>query len=161
MARYGMVIELDKCMGCRACMEACKVENNTPQGIFWMHVFRFEEGEYPEVRDRFMPRPCMHCENPPCVKVCPTGARYQREDGLIATDYEKCTGTRYCHAACPYGANYFNWKEPKQNYYLDWEKAEELQSVTEGAVPPYQNPELSQPYGKEKRRIAGAGTRHG
>ena len=157
MARYGMVIELDKCTGCRSCMEACKVENNTPQGIFWMHVFRFEEGEYPEVRDRFMPRPCMHCENPPCAKVCPTGARYQREDGLIATDYEKCIGTRYCHAACPYGVNYFNWKEPKQNYYLDWEKAEELMPVTGGAVPPYKNPELDQTYGKEKRRIAGGG----
>ncbi len=157
MARYGMVIDLDRCMGCRACMEACKVENNTPQGIFWMHVFRFEEGEYPNVRDSFMPRPCMHCENPPCAKVCPTGARYQREDGLVATDYEKCTGTRYCHAACPYGANYFNWKEPKQNYYLDWEAAEELKPITEGMVPPYKNPELDQRYGKEKRRIAGGG----
>lgn len=157
MTRYGMVIDLDRCMGCRACMEACKVENNTPQGIFWMHVFRFEEGEYPEVRDRFMPRPCMHCDNPPCVKVCPTGARYKRDDGLVATDYELCTGTRYCHAACPYGVNYFNWKEPRQNYYLDWEGAEELSEVTGGAVPPYKNPELDQPYGTEQRRIAGGG----
>ncbi len=157
MARYGMVIDLDRCTGCRACMEACKVENNTPQGIFWMHVFRFEEGEYPDVQDRFMPRPCMHCENPPCVKVCPTAARYQREDGLVATDYEKCTGTRYCYAACPYGANYFNWKEPSQNYYLDWEKAKELKPITGGLVPPYKNPALDQPYGKEKRRIAGGG----
>jgi molybdopterin-containing oxidoreductase family iron-sulfur binding subunit len=138
-------------------MEACKVENNTPQGVFWMHVFRFEEGEYPDVRDRFMPRPCMHCENPPCVKVCPTGARFQRDDGLVATDYETCIGTRYCHAACPYGANYFNWKEPRQNYYLDWDSAEELKPVTAGVVPPYKNPELDQPYGKEKRRIAGGG----
>ncbi|TDA70096.1 MAG: 4Fe-4S dicluster domain-containing protein [Clostridia bacterium] len=159
MARYGMVIDLDRCMGCRACMEACKIENNTPQGIFWMRVFRFEEGEYPDVRYRFLPRPCMHCDNPPCTKVCPTGARYKREDGLVATDWEKCIGTRYCHAACPYGANYFNWKEPQKNYYLDWSAAPELASVTGGMVPPYKNPDLEVPYGKEGRRIAGGGHR--
>jgi len=142
-------------------MEACKVENNAPQGIFWMHVFRFEEGEYPDVRDRFLPRPCMHCENPPCVKACPTGARYQREDGLVATDYETCIGTRYCYAACPYGVNYFNWEEPQKRYYLDWEKVEELKPVTGGVVPPYKNPDLEKVYGEEKRRIAGGGHRKG
>jgi len=156
-----MVIDLDRCTGCRACMEACKVENNTPQGIFWMHVFRFEEGEYPNVRDSFMPRPCMHCENPPCVKACPIKARYQREDGIVATDWEACKGFRYCQAACPYGVNYFNWKEPRQNYYLDWEKVEEIKPLTGGAVPPYQNPDLEKPYGKEQRRIAGGGHRQG
>ncbi len=157
MARYGMVIDLDRCMGCRSCMVACKVENNTPQGIFWMHVFRFEEGEYPDVRVRFMPRPCMQCENPPCVEACPTEARYMREDGLVATDYEKCEGIRYCVAACPYGVNYFNWQEPRQRYYLNWEEATELQPITGGLVPPYKNPELDQPYGKEERHIAGGG----
>jgi molybdopterin-containing oxidoreductase family iron-sulfur binding subunit len=138
-------------------MEACKVENNTPQSIFWMHVFRFEEGEYPNVRDRFMPRPCMHCENPPCVKACPIKARYQRDDGLVATDWEACKGFRYCAAACPYGVNYFNWDEPRNKYYLDWEKVEELKPITEGAALPYKNPDLDEPYGSEKRRIAGGG----
>ena len=157
MATYGMAIDLDRCMGCRACMEACKVENNTAQGVFWMHVFRFEEGQFPDVRMRMMPRPCMHCERPPCAKACPTGARYQRDDGLVATDYEKCIGTRYCDAACPYGVNYFNWKEPSQNYYLDWDSAADLKPVTDGVVPPYKNPELDQQYGPEKRRIAGGG----
>jgi molybdopterin-containing oxidoreductase family iron-sulfur binding subunit len=145
-------------------MEACKVENNTPQDIFWMHVFRFEEGEYPNTRVRFMPRPCMHCENPPCVKACEaceTGARYQREDGLVATDFERCNGCRYCHAACPYGVNYFNWKEPKQNYYLDWDKVAELKPVIGDLVLPYQNPDLDKAYGKEQRRIAGGGHRKG
>jgi len=142
-------------------MEACKVENNTPQGIFWMYVFRFEEGVYPDVRVRFMPRPCMHCENPPCVKACPVGARYQREDGLVATDWEACKGYRYCHAACPYGVNYFNWKDPKKNFYLDWEKVEEIKPITGGAVPPYKNPDLEKPYGREQRRIAGGGHRQG
>jgi molybdopterin-containing oxidoreductase family iron-sulfur binding subunit len=142
-------------------MEACKVENNTPQDIFWMHVFRFEEGQYPNVRESFLPRPCMHCENPPCVKACPIGARYKREDGIVSTDWEACRGFRYCHAACPYGVNYFNWKDPKQRYYLDWEKVEELKPITGGAVPPYQNPDLQKAYGKEQRRIAGGGHRKG
>lgn len=161
MARYGMVLDLDRCMGCRACMEACKVENNTPQGIFWMHVFRLEEGEYPNVRDVFMPRPCMHCDNPPCVKSCPTGARFRRDDGLVATDFDLCKGTRYCHAACPYGVNYFNWKAPKDNYYLDWQSTQEIRPVTGGAVPPYKNPDLDQPYGIEQRRVAGGGHKAG
>jgi molybdopterin-containing oxidoreductase family iron-sulfur binding subunit len=101
MARYGMVIDLDRCIGCRACMEACKVENNTPTAIFWMYVFRFEEGEYPNTHVWFLPRPCQHCDNAPCVKVCPVGARFKRYDGLVLTDFERCIGCRYCEVACP------------------------------------------------------------
>ncbi|MGQ9630544.1 MAG: 4Fe-4S dicluster domain-containing protein [bacterium] len=162
MARYGMVIDLDRCTGCRSCMVACKVENSTPQAIFWMYVFRFEEGEYPDTRVWFMPRPCMHCDSPPCVKVCPTGARYKREDGLVSTDSDICIGCRYCHAACPYGVNYFNWKDPKENYYLDWsgpQAAEALSRVTRGTIPPYKNPALERLY--DGRRIAGGGHRQG
>ena len=160
MVRYGMVINLDRCTGCRACMLACKVENCTPQGIFWMYVFRLEEGEYPNVRISFMPRPCMHCDNAPCVKVCPVGARYMREDGLVATDFERCIGCRYCEVACPYGVNQFNWKKPADNYYLDWHD-KELLPVTGGAVPPYKNPDLSEACGREKRHISGGGQRIG
>jgi len=156
MARYGMVIDLDRCVGCRACMEACKVENNTPQGAFWMYVFRLEEGEYPNTKIQFMPRPCQHCDNAPCVKVCPVGARYKRADGLVATDWDRCIGCRYCEVACPYGVNYFNWKDPKKNYYLDWHDAE-VQAVTGGALPPYDNPDLDARQGPEQRHIAGSG----
>lgn len=156
MAKYGMVIDLDRCTGCRACMEACKVENNTPEAHFFMYVFRFEEGEYPNTRISFMPRPCMHCDNPPCVKVCPVGARYKREDGLVATDFDRCIGCRYCEVACPYGVNYFNWKNPKKAQYLDWQDTDLVQ-ITDGDSPPYKNPDLDQPYGKEQRRIAGGG----
>src|SRR5574342_670721 len=156
MPRYGMVIDLDACYGCRACVEACKIENNTPEGAFWMHVFRLEDGTYPHVSTTFLPRPCMHCDNAPCVKVCPVGARYKREDGIVVTDFDRCIGCRYCEVACPYGVNYFNWKRPASNYYLDWSDPD-LDSVTEGAVPPYHNPDLDKVYGPEQRRIAGGG----
>jgi molybdopterin-containing oxidoreductase family iron-sulfur binding subunit len=156
MARYGMVFDLDKCTGCRACMVACKVENNTPMENLWMYVYRFEEREYPHTRVWFMPRPCMHCDHPPCVKVCPVGARYKRPDGLTATDWERCIGCRYCTVACPYGVNYFTWRNPAQSFYLDWDD-KALEPVTGGVVPPYQNPDLEQPYGPEQRRIAGSG----
>jgi dimethyl sulfoxide reductase iron-sulfur subunit len=159
MPRYGMVIDLARCMGCRACMVACKVENNTPKAVFWMYVFRLEESEYPNTRMRFVPRPCMHCDNAPCVKVCPVGARYKREDGLVATDWQRCIGCRYCEVACPYGVNYFNWKDPKKNQYLDWgsPEAKAVKTLTGDAVPPYDNPDLDERFGPEKRRIAGSG----
>ena len=156
MARYGMVIDLSRCTGCRACMVACKVENNTPQANLWMYVFRFEEGEFPNSRIWFMPRPCMHCSNAPCVKVCPVGARYKRRDGLTATDWDRCIGCRYCEVACPYGVNYFNWKDPEENYYLDWDDPDLVQS-TGGIGLPYRNPDLDAKYGSERRHTAGGG----
>lgn len=156
MPRYAMAIDLERCMGCRACMEACKVENNTPESAFWMYVFRFEEGEYPDVDVSFLPRPCQHCDNPPCVKVCPVGARYKQDDGLVLSDFERCIGCRYCEVACPYGVNYFNWKHPEDNYYLDWDDGQ-LDRVTGGAIPPYKNPDLERPHGSGDRLVAGGG----
>ncbi len=143
--RYGMVIDLERCFGCRACVQACKVENNTPGAVSWMYLFRYEEGSYPNVTVGYMSRPCMHCSNPPCVKVCPVGARFRREDGLVLTDFRRCIGCRYCQVACPYGVNYFNWKKPKDNYYLDWD----------GETPPYKNPDHDKQYGG--RTVSGGG----
>ncbi len=172
MPRWGMVIDLSKCYGCRACMVACKVENNTPQSQFWMYVYRLEEGEYPNAEVRFLPRPCMHCDKAPCVKVCPVGALYKRKDGLVATDWDRCIGCRYCMIACPYGVNYYNWKDPKKAQYLKWEDpdkdlpnwdapaAEALNKVTNGVVPPYKNPDLDQRM-KDNRRTAGGGHHDG
>jgi molybdopterin-containing oxidoreductase family iron-sulfur binding subunit len=154
MARYGMVIDLDRCTGCRACVEACKVENNTPTANFWMYVFRFEEGRFPRTDVWFMPRPCQHCDNAPCVKVCPVGARFKRDDGIVATDWERCIGCRYCEVACPYGVNYFNWKEPAKSYYQATDDPD-LRGATQGQVPGYRNPDLDKPYGE--RHIAGGG----
>ena len=150
MTKYGMVIDLDRCTGCRACMVACKVENNTPQGNFWMYVFRYEDGEFPSTRVSFMPRPCMHCDIAPCVQSCPVGARYKRLDGLTATDWGRCIGCRYCEVSCPYGVNYFNWKKPEENMYMDWEEA------GFGTLP-YANLDLEKAYGNEGRKTAGGG----
>ncbi len=162
MPKYGMVIDLSRCYGCRACMVACKVENNTAEAHFWMYVFRLEEGEYPNAQVRFLPRPCMHCDNAPCVKVCPVGARYKREDGLVATDWQRCIGCRYCEVACPYGVNYFSWKSPKKSQYLDWDDpaADALKRVTNGAVLPYKNPDLDE-HMSDDRRTAGGGHKKG
>jgi len=141
-------------------MVACKVENNTPQASLWMYVFRFEEGEYPNTRVGALPRPCMHCDNAPCVKVCPVGARYKREDGLVATDWERCIGCRYCQVSCPYGVNYFNWKDPARMHYLNWGD-KDLSKVTDGKAPPYRDPALDARYGPEARHIAGGGRLRG
>lgn len=118
MSQLGMVIDLERCYGCRACMEACKVENSTSRGAFWMHVFRYEEGEYPETKQANMPRPCQHCSKPSCVSVCPTGARFKREeDGIVLTDYDRCIGCRYCEIGCPYGVNYMEFRHPEEAQY--------------------------------------------
>ena len=108
MARYGMVIDLKKCVGCGVCTIACKAENYTRPGIFWNLVSDEEVGSYPSVSRRFIPRLCMHCQSPPCVDVCPTGASYKREDGIVVVDYVKCVGCGYCVVACPYRARYLD-----------------------------------------------------
>lgn len=164
MARYGMVIDLKACTGCRACMEACKVENNTGEGQFWMYTFRLEEGTYPNTQVRFLPRPCQHCDDAPCVKVCPVEARFKRSDGLVLVDRDRCIGCRYCEIACPYGVNYFEWKHPEENQYIDWQDADAaaaLAGITGGAIPPYKNPDLEEAYGAEQRKVAGAGHKKG
>jgi molybdopterin-containing oxidoreductase family iron-sulfur binding subunit len=141
-------------------MVACKVENNTPQGIFWMHTFRFEEGTFPNTNVWFLPRPCMHCDAPPCAEACPTDARFKREDGIVATNAETCIGCRYCQAACPYGVNYFNWDDPNKKYYIDWSDTD-LAEATGGLVPGYDNPSLDLPFGDEQLAIAGGGKDRG
>ena len=112
MTRWGMVIDLDRCVGCNACTVACKIENGTPPDHYWARVYTEESGTYPEVKTTYVPVLCNHCEDAPCVTVCPTGASYQRDDGIVLVDQDKCIGCRMCMAACPYGARYFNYNEP-------------------------------------------------
>jgi Fe-S-cluster-containing dehydrogenase component len=107
--KWGMVIDLAKCIGCSACTVACKAENHLPPGVVYRPVIEEEIGEYPNVSRRWLPRPCMQCEVPPCVPVCPVNATWKREDGVIVVDYNACIGCRYCMTACPYSARYFDF----------------------------------------------------
>jgi Fe-S-cluster-containing dehydrogenase component len=104
-----MVIDLRKCTGCQACNIACIAENQLPPGVVYRPVIDEEIGSYPNVTIRSTPRPCMQCENPPCVPVCPVNATWQRPDGIIDMDYEQCIGCRYCMTACPYHARTFDF----------------------------------------------------
>ncbi|MFB6154041.1 MAG: 4Fe-4S dicluster domain-containing protein [Halodesulfurarchaeum sp.] len=150
MVRYGMVIDLERCTGCRACMEADKVENNTPRGVYWMHVYRYEEGRYPEVDQKFLPLPCQHCQDAPCTKVCPTQARFTREDGLVLTDYGECIGCNYCWVACPYGVNYLQ-EHREHGQYIHPEDVPE----DKAAMPPWHNPEFNERYAPNETAVAG------
>lgn len=102
--RWGMLIDQRKCVGCHACTIACVAENKLPPGVVYRPVTTEETGTYPQVKQRFTPRPCMQCEEPPCVPVCPVQATWTRPDGITTIDYDKCIGCRYCLTACPYGA---------------------------------------------------------
>ncbi len=106
MTHWAMVIDLNKCLGCLTCTVACEVENYL-QGISWGRVIDFEDGEYPNVRRTLLPMPCMHCEEPACVNVCPTEATIRREDGIVIIDYDKCIGCRLCMIACPYDSRVY------------------------------------------------------
>jgi tetrathionate reductase subunit B len=106
--RLAMVVDLDRCVGCQACSVACKAEHGVRLGGFRSWVLAKEVGRYPNVTRVFLPRLCNHCEHPPCVDVCPTGATYKRDDGLVDIDRSRCIGCRHCMAACPYGSRYFN-----------------------------------------------------
>ena len=109
MARLTMLVDLQRCIGCWSCNVACKQENDVPPGVFRNELFTVGPfGEYPDVKSYFLPRPCMHCEDAACVKACPTGASYQRGDGLVLIDADKCIVCGYCAWACPYGARQVN-----------------------------------------------------
>jgi Fe-S-cluster-containing dehydrogenase component len=104
MRRIGMVIDLKKCVGCQACVVACKSEHNTPGGILHTVILDEERGRFPEVIRVFVPVLCNHCEAPTCVEVCPSKATFRRPDGIVMIDYERCMGCAACVEHCPYGA---------------------------------------------------------
>ncbi len=113
--QWAMVFDLRKCEGCVTkdtppkCVEGCNATHFVPPRQEWLVVY---EMEGPGGHKYFMPRPCMQCENAPCVKVCPVGATYRTAEGIVLIDHERCIGCRMCIAACPYGARRFNWDQP-------------------------------------------------
>lgn len=124
MTRWGMVIDLDRCTACQACVVACQVENNIPpydgaaaargRSISWIRLVPMQDGEHgtrPGLR--LVPVLCMHCEKPPCTKVCPVHATQIGDEGLVGQVYARCIGCRYCTTACPYTVRQFNWQRPE------------------------------------------------
>lgn len=124
MTQLALIIDLNVCVGCHACVTSCKEWNTSgdngplpddrpfaedPSGVFFNRVQTFEVGEYPNTQTVHFPKSCLHCEDPPCVPVCPTGASFKREeDGIVLVNYDKCIGCKYCSWACPYGAREFD-----------------------------------------------------
>ena len=118
-----MVIDIDRCTGCEACVVACQAENNIPlneedhfhqgRAIEWIRIERYWEGEYPNVKARFLPVLCQHCENAPCEPVCPVYATYHNNQGMNVQVYNRCVGTRYCANNDPYQVRFFNFWEPE------------------------------------------------
>ncbi len=103
--KWGVAVDLKRCIGCQSCTVACKAENGTPPSVFWTRVISKEEGTYPFAYTVFMPLRCNHCSEPPCVPVCPTGASYKRpKDGIVLVDQDLCVGCHSCVVACPYQA---------------------------------------------------------
>ena len=105
---WGMLIDLSKCIGCEYCQRACSAVNDVASDKPWNIVV---EDRTANGRTFFFSRPCLHCQDAPCVEVCPVQATYHREDGLVVMDYGRCIGCRYCEVACPYDARKFNWQE--------------------------------------------------
>ena len=117
MTQYAILTDVNKCVGCLACSISCKVTNDVPVGSYWNKVLRIgpnprqEGGQWPDVYTYFLTMQCQHCEDPECVKVCPTGASHKLADGTVQVDKEKCIGCQFCAMACPYGVRYLNEEE--------------------------------------------------
>ena len=127
MTKLAIGINLDRCIGCHTCANACKMQNNVPDGMLWNRVITEgcdaidgAVGEYPNLTRTYVPLACQHCENPACLKVCPTGATYKDEQGRVEIDYDRCIGCRMCMAVCPYNARVFNWEDPQRDGDFNW-----------------------------------------
>ncbi len=118
--RWGMAVDTERCVGCWSCAVICKSENDVPLGMWWNRVLTDGDGlDTPSVPDgggepgmSWVPLACQHCDDPPCEKVCPTGATFVNDEGVVLVNADDCIGCRYCMAACPYGVRNFNWGEP-------------------------------------------------
>ena len=108
--KWVMVIDLAACDGCGQCALACAKNHFIPTDREYLRIFKMQDS--PDLAPYWFPRPCFHCDNPPCTRVCPVGATFKREDGIVLIDNERCIGCRFCMAACPYSVRVFNWSRP-------------------------------------------------
>lgn len=140
--RYVMLIDMKRCIGCHTCSVACKQANNLPQDVWWNRALTFggptmdtPHGMFPNLEMQYLTLNCQHCEKPACVAVCPTGATYQRDDGIVMQNYDACLGCRLCMMSCPYsGVRSYNAVAPA--YDLDF-------PVGDAFVKPQQNGTVS------------------
>jgi molybdopterin-containing oxidoreductase family iron-sulfur binding subunit len=109
--KFVMVIDLAKCKNARKCVDACQEGHMLPKDHEWMKIYLLQDSEM--ASKYWFPKPCYHCDNPLCVSVCPVGATYKREDGIVLVDNKRCIGCKFCMTACPYSARVFNWKDPE------------------------------------------------
>jgi len=109
--KFIMVIDLSKCMNARKCVEACQEGHMLPKDHEWMKLYLLQDDK--NTARYWLPRPCFHCDKPMCVSVCPVGATYKRDDGIVLVDNQRCIGCKFCMTGCPYSARVFNWKDPE------------------------------------------------
>ena len=136
MSRFGIIVNVDKCVGCHACAIACKEENQVAPGIFYERVERFEN-----IADNFINWfrvSCMHCDKPACMPVCPAKAIHRGPAGEVLVDQKKCIGCRMCERACPYGAPKFN-ASGETNYFGGKTPLSANSSLGKGTLPAVQN----------------------
>ncbi len=155
MSKYAMVIDLHRCTGCGACILGCKVENNLDDGVFWAHHIKILEGTFPNITYSYITTLCNHCDNAPCVDVCPVDpkAMFKKENGITGHSIEKCIGCRLCENNCPYGVIHYNAEEPHAFWRDDNALIEDCTSTpvevtakVDSKVIPYYNPEHSDNY---------------
>lgn len=111
--KWVMVIDLSRCRNARKCVEACQSAHHLRPYEYHINTLVMQESA--NTAAYFRPKPCQHCDNPPCVSVCPVDATFKRQDGIVLIDNERCIGCRFCMAACPYSARMFHWQEPSKN----------------------------------------------
>ncbi len=111
--KFVMVVDLARCKNARKCMSACQKMHHLPEDKEWLTVKLMKDND--KAAPYWFPKTCFHCDNPPCVKVCPVDATFKRQDGLVLIDNERCIGCKFCMAACPYSTRVFNWEEPHQD----------------------------------------------